>query len=47
MPLGLTLKELEKRYLIETLRANNDDHEETAKELGISLNELIDRVVED
>lgn len=39
-PRGFTLKELEKRYIIETLKAQQNDHIETAKNLGISLRAL-------
>lgn len=40
LPIGLTLEELEKRMIIETLQAYQNDPVETAKTLGITLRKL-------
>lgn len=40
LPIGLTLEELEKRMIIETLHAYHSDPIETAKTLGITLRKL-------
>lgn len=40
IPLGLTLKELEERYIVETLRVHGQDAEEAAKRLGLTPDQL-------
>lgn len=46
LPTGLTLEELEKRFIIETLQANHNDKTKTAKTLGISVKTLSNRLSE-
>lgn len=45
MPKGLTLKELEKKYIIETLSQHNEDKEKAAEQLGITAADLEKRIV--
>lgn len=40
LPLGITLQELEKRFIIETLQAQKNNRAQAAKHLGISLRTL-------
>ncbi len=46
IPLGYTLQELEKLYIIETLAAQKNNREATAKHLGIDLNTLKSKLKE-
>jgi DNA-binding NtrC family response regulator len=43
-PVGRTLKELEREYIIETLKATGNNRSETARTLGISLRTLYNRL---
>ena len=44
IPLGTTLKELEKRYILETLLAHQDDKKKAAEALGITLRTLNSKI---
>lgn len=40
LPIGLTLEELEKKFIIETLHAQNNNRKKAAEQLGISIRTL-------
>lgn len=46
LPIGLTLQELEKRLIIETLEANHNNRTKTAETLGISIRTLRNKLHE-
>ncbi len=46
IPEGYTLRELEKRYIIETLAAQKNNREAAAKHLGIDLSTLKNKLKE-
>ena len=47
LPKGLTLNELEKRYIIETLSVHNQDKQKAAKQLGIPTQVLDEKIRQD
>jgi two-component system response regulator AtoC len=46
LPIGITLQELEKRFIIETLHAQNNSRKKTAEKLGISIRTLRNKLNE-
>jgi two-component system response regulator AtoC len=46
LPVGITLQELEKRLIIETLQANRNNRTKTAETLGISIRTLRNKLHE-
>ena len=46
LPLGITLDELEKRFIIETLQSQNNNRKKTAEKLGISIRTLRNKLNE-
>ncbi len=46
LPVGVSLHELEKRFIVETLQAQNQDRQKTAETLGISIRTLRNKIHE-